>query len=244
MSSVLYRHVRRRPMLAVSERLDHAAQGAHVRCSDAIARGSSMARMLRIIESALPGGNRKPDLTSSSSRCAKRLEQCHRASLCAKKGRNRCARPASSLGGAEPFIGVEQHRTDQVERGEIRSGRNGDDRVGERDLVVVQPRALAAEEQPGAQTRRRRLAQAPRRFGRSQHRLGRRRAPRRRRMKQACRSPSASGSRGERPARPSMTSKDTHRHHRSPHSPPAPGLGATSRKSVVARNWPWRAPSP
>ena len=46
----------------------------------------------------------------------------------------------------EPFIADQQHRLRQVERGEAGIDRKGDDAVGERDLLVLQAVALAAEQ--------------------------------------------------------------------------------------------------
>ena len=45
----------------------------------------------------------------------------------------------------EPFVGDDHHRLRQIERGEGRIDRQGDDAIGERDLVVLEPVALAAE---------------------------------------------------------------------------------------------------
>ena len=49
----------------------------------------------------------------------------------------------------EPFIADQQHRLRQVERGKARIDREGDDAVGERDLLVLQAVALAAEQDAG-----------------------------------------------------------------------------------------------
>ena len=46
----------------------------------------------------------------------------------------------------EPFVADQQHRLRQVERGEAGIDRKSDDAVGERDLLVLQPVALAAEQ--------------------------------------------------------------------------------------------------
>ena len=49
----------------------------------------------------------------------------------------------------EPFVADQQHRLRQVERGKAGIDREGDDPVGERDLLVLQAVALAAEQDAG-----------------------------------------------------------------------------------------------
>ena len=46
----------------------------------------------------------------------------------------------------EPFVADQQHRLRQVERGEARIDRKGDDPVGQRHLLILQAVALAAEQ--------------------------------------------------------------------------------------------------
>ena len=48
--------------------------------------------------------------------------------------------------GLEPFIAADENRLGEVERGVGRARRKGDDRVGERDFVIVQPGALRPEQ--------------------------------------------------------------------------------------------------
>ena len=50
----------------------------------------------------------------------------------------------------EPFVADQQHRHAEVERAERRVQGNGDDRLGQRDVIVVQARRLLAEEDPVA----------------------------------------------------------------------------------------------
>ena len=54
-----------------------------------------------------------------------------------------------ALGLPPPLVGHEQHRLGDVERGERRLDRQRDDGVGDRDLLVVEPPALAAEQDAG-----------------------------------------------------------------------------------------------
>src|SRR5439155_25807882 len=54
----------------------------------------------------------------------------------------------------EPFIAGQEHRLRQIERGKARIDRKGDDAVGERDLLVLQPVALAAEQDAGTASAR------------------------------------------------------------------------------------------
>ena len=49
----------------------------------------------------------------------------------------------------EPLVADQQHRLRQVERGKTRVDREGDDPVGERDLLVLQAVALPAEQDAG-----------------------------------------------------------------------------------------------
>ena len=71
-----------------------------------------------------------------------------------------------------PLVGDDQHRLRQIERGEGRIDRQRDDAVGERDLVVLEPVALAPEHHAdglaGRDLRRHQL----RRLLRRHHRLG------------------------------------------------------------------------
>ena len=51
-----------------------------------------------------------------------------------------------AVGRLEPLVAAQQHRLRQVERGVSRVRRKGDDRVGDRDFVVVEAGALRAEQ--------------------------------------------------------------------------------------------------
>ena len=72
----------------------------------------------------------------------------------------------------EPFIGDDQHRLREIERGEGRIDRQRDDAVGQRDLVVLEPVALAPEHHAdrlaGRDLRRHQRGRRLRRY----HRLG------------------------------------------------------------------------
>ncbi|MFK4726594.1 hypothetical protein ABIE89_007694 [Bradyrhizobium niftali] len=72
----------------------------------------------------------------------------------------------------EPFIADQQHGLGEVERGKTRIDREGDDAVGEPDLLVGQPPALAAEQDTGLAP----YGDVPRDLGggsfRPHHRLG------------------------------------------------------------------------
>ena len=57
-----------------------------------------------------------------------------------------CERQRAPGRKLEPFIADQQHRLRQIERGEAGIDREGDDAVGERDLLVLQAIALAAEQ--------------------------------------------------------------------------------------------------
>ena len=72
----------------------------------------------------------------------------------------------------EPLIADQQHRLRQVERGEARVDRKGDDPVGERDLLVLESVALTAEQDAGPATAGGMRDDLARRFHRRDHRLG------------------------------------------------------------------------
>ncbi len=57
--------------------------------------------------------------------------------------------------GEPPLVAEEQHRLGEVERGEGRVDRKVQDLVGERQVLVVEPGPLAAEEDAGPAPRRR-----------------------------------------------------------------------------------------
>ena len=73
-----------------------------------------------------------------------RLAARRRREQLAREGQ---ARPAARL---PPRVADEQHRLGEVERGKVRGDREGDDRVGERHLVVGEADPLAAEHHRGA----------------------------------------------------------------------------------------------
>ena len=75
------------------------------------------------------------------------------------------------VGGTEPFIAKQHHRLGQVERGEL-SRRDRHDSGRKRDLVIVEARALIAEQQAAANALAPRRAQLARRFRRRHDRLG------------------------------------------------------------------------
>ena len=72
----------------------------------------------------------------------------------------------------EPFIAHQQHRLRQIERGKTRVDRKGDDAVGERDLVVLQPGALPAEHDAGSSAASDMGGHFPRRALRRHHGFG------------------------------------------------------------------------
>ena len=89
------------------------------------------------------GGRKNSTFSSSRSRSAKNASSCcfgAGGDLLRHRERQRAA--AREL---EPFVADDHHRLRQIERGEGRIDRQRDDAVGERDLVVFQPVALAAE---------------------------------------------------------------------------------------------------
>ena len=72
----------------------------------------------------------------------------------------------------EPFVGDDHHRLRQIERGEGRIDRQRDDAVGERDLVVLEPVALAPEHERDRLAGRHPRRHLGRRRVRADHRLG------------------------------------------------------------------------
>ena len=72
----------------------------------------------------------------------------------------------------EPFIADQQHGLGEVERGKARIDREGDDAVGEPDLLVGQPPALPAEQDAGLAPGRDVLRYLSRGGFRPDHRLG------------------------------------------------------------------------
>ena len=68
-----------------------------------------------------------------------------------------------------PFVGAQDHRLGEVERGERRVDRHGDDRARQRHVLGLEPRALGPEQDRAAARLRGDLARG--RFGR-EHRLG------------------------------------------------------------------------
>src|SRR5690606_35552335 len=70
-----------------------------------------------------------------------------------------------------PLIRHEQHRLGDIERGEGRIDREGHDLVGEADLFVVEPEALASEQDAGLLASSKTLAQYLAGFDGATHRL-------------------------------------------------------------------------
>ena len=109
--------------------------------------GSIRVKMLRRLTSMVSrfsAGRRNSTLSSSRTRLSKNAcIWCCEARLGALGHRERQRARGRQL---EPFIADQQHRLRQVERGEAGIDRKGDDAVGERDLLVLQAVALAAEQ--------------------------------------------------------------------------------------------------
>ena len=103
-----------------------------------------MLRRLICMVSRLSGGRKNSTFSSSRSSEAKKASSC-----CFGAGGGFLRHGERQLAAAcelEPFIGDDHHGLRQIERGEGRIDRQRDDAVGERDLVVFEPVALAAEQ--------------------------------------------------------------------------------------------------
>ena len=104
-----------------------------------------MLRRLISMVARFSGGRKNSTFSSSRSRLSKN------ASSCCLRGRRRFLRHRERQRAAgrelEPFVADDQHRLREIERGEGRIDRQRDDRVGEPDLVVLEPPALAPEQQ-------------------------------------------------------------------------------------------------
>ena len=105
-----------------------------------------MARMLRTMVSRLAGGKRE---FRGVQFLLQMLEQSHQSGA---GGGNRYGGAGADrrrvIGGVQPFIAQEQHRLAQIEGREFGGG-DGDHAVAQAHLVIVQPGALAAEQQGG-----------------------------------------------------------------------------------------------
>ena len=94
--------------------------------------------------SRFSAGRRNSTRSSSRTRLSKNAcIWCCEAALGALGHRERQRARGRQL---EPFIAHQQHRLREVERGKAGIDRKGDDAVGERDLLVLQAVALAAEQ--------------------------------------------------------------------------------------------------
>ena len=103
-----------------------------------------MLRRLICMVSRLSGGRKNSTFSSSRSSEAKKASSCSFGAGADFSGMaNGSLPPVASL---EPFIGDDHHRLRQIERGEGRIDRQGENAVGKRDFVVFQPVALAAED--------------------------------------------------------------------------------------------------
>ena len=101
-------------------------------------------RRLICMVSRLSGGRKNSTFSSSRSSAAKKARSCSFGAGADFSGMAKGSlRAACEL---EPFVGDDHHRLRQIERGKGRIDRQRDDAVGERDLVVFQPIALAAEQ--------------------------------------------------------------------------------------------------
>ena len=111
-------------------------------------RGASRADRESPLDRARP--SRCSNRPSSSARVAGRVSG--KAMPSAAGPSNSVARPSGGRGafGFQPFIAEQQHGLGQAERGEIRADRRGEDRVGERDGVVVEAASLGPEQNAGA----------------------------------------------------------------------------------------------
>ena len=94
--------------------------------------------------SRFSAGRKNSTLSSSRTRLSKNacIWCCEAGSECSGIANGSAPRGRQ----LEPFIADQQHRLRQVERGKTGIDRKGDDAVGERDLLVLQPVALAAEQ--------------------------------------------------------------------------------------------------
>ena len=102
--------------------------------------------------SRLSGGRKNSTFSSSLSSAAKKASNCCFAAW--RRSDRHGERQRAAGRELEPFVGDDHHRLGEIERGEGRIDRQGDDPVGERDLVVFQPDALAAEQDADGLARR------------------------------------------------------------------------------------------
>ena len=103
-----------------------------------------MSRMLRAMIGCLSGGIEVHRLQLG----LEVVEERQRPSPAAPGGERRSPANGSAPPGRAlaPLIGDQQHRLGEVEGGESRVDREGDDGVGERDLVVLEPGPLPPEQ--------------------------------------------------------------------------------------------------
>ena len=131
----------RRAFAAFGDRHDHALQGL-----DVLPRRPHAVEDVAQVDHhgvALVGGPEIFDPLQFAFEIGEEGEQ-----LLARRGRGFLRhRERQRAAGRElaPFVADDQHRLRQVERGEGRIDRQRDDAVGKRDLVVLEPVALAPE---------------------------------------------------------------------------------------------------
>ena len=140
----------------------------------------------------------------------------------------------------EPLVGDDQHRLGEIERGEGRIDRKGDDAVGERDLVVLEAVALAPEQH------RRPFSPAATRGAIKPRGLLRRRPPAWPGRARARSWPARRCSRRS-PPRACRRARASSRMRSAPEAEPArlqvgPAVARLDQaQAATARNWPWRA---
>ena len=128
-----------------------------------------MLRRLICMVSRLSGGRKNSTFSSSPSSALKNASSC---CLLAGGDLSALGERQPGAGELEPFIGDDHHGLPEIERGEGRIDRQGDDAVGERDLVVLQADALAAEQDADGLAGRDPRRREPRRLAGVDHRLG------------------------------------------------------------------------
>ena len=94
----------------------------------------------------LPSGLKKPAASSFSSRYSKKAIVISRVAGGDGRAFDGGRRRRVAVRGLEPFVADQQHRLREIERGIGGIGGKGEDRVGERHLVVVEPGALRPEQ--------------------------------------------------------------------------------------------------
>ena len=112
---------------------------------------------------------RKPQASSWSTRCARKFSSS--ALVATRVSLVISVRGRVCVGGGPPLVGQHHHRLRQIERHEAGVQRVAHQRVGFRHVVIVEPRALRAEQDAGAQVPRADRAQLGRGPARGQHRL-------------------------------------------------------------------------